>query len=79
MTNLLKSLTSENKLCTGCGACLNICPVNAIHMEKNPQGFLYPVVDRDICIDCDNCERICPKLHAYQGNTESPVCYAVRA
>ncbi len=79
MTNLLKSLTSENKLCTGCGACLNICPVNAIHMEKNPQGFLYPVVDRDICIDCDNCKRICPKLHAYQGNTDSPVCYAVRA
>lgn len=79
MTNLLKSLTSENKLCTGCGACLNICPVNAIHMEKNPQGFLYPVVDRDICIDCDNCKRICPKLHAYQGNTDSTVCYAVRA
>ncbi len=79
MTQLLGILKSEKKLCTGCGACVNICPVNALHMEKNPQGFLYPTVDPDVCTDCKRCKKICPKLHAYQGNTDSPQCYAARA
>lgn len=77
--NLLETLASANKLCTGCSACLNICPAGAISMEKNAQGFLYPVVDPAVCIDCHKCEKVCPKLHAWQGNTDSPVCYAARA
>lgn len=79
MTHLLGTLESEKKQCTGCGACLNICPVNAIHMEKNGQGFLYPAIDPDVCIDCKRCEKICPKLQAYQGNADLPECYAARA
>lgn len=79
MTNLLGMLAEEKKHCTGCSACLNICPVNAIHMEKNAQGFLYPVVDPDVCTECKRCERICPKLQAYQENTDAPACYAARA
>ncbi|MCX4339835.1 MAG: polysaccharide pyruvyl transferase family protein [Lachnospiraceae bacterium] len=79
MTRLLGMLEAEKKHCTGCGACLNTCPVDAIHMEKNPQGFFYPVIDSDICIDCKRCENICPKLHAWTGNTASPECYAARA
>lgn len=79
MAYLTGKLESEKKWCTGCSACLNICPVDAIHMEKNAQGFLYPVVDPDKCIDCKKCEKICPKLHAYQGNTDCPDCYAARA
>ena len=79
MTDLLETLTLKNKLCTGCGACLNICPVNAIHMEKNAQGFLYPAVEPDICMECNQCIKVCPKLHAWLENTDSPVCYAARA
>lgn len=79
MIHLLGILETKGKQCTGCSACLNICPVDAIHMEKNAQGFLYSVVDPDRCIDCRKCEKICPKLHAYQGNTDCPDCYAARA
>ena len=31
--------------CYGCTACAEICPKNAIAMEKDNEGFLYPVVD----------------------------------
>lgn len=79
MNHLIRFLESEKKQCTGCGACLNICPVDAIHMEKNAQGFFYPAVDTNVCIDCNKCENICPKLHAYRENTDSPECYAARA
>ncbi len=48
-------------LCSGCSACLNICPKKAISMKKE-NGFLYPSIDYSVCIDCHNCEKICPQL-----------------
>ncbi len=48
------------KKCTGCSACFNICPMNAIKMEMNEQGFLYPFVEHKKCIDCKLCEKVCP-------------------
>ena len=59
--------------CTGCGACASICPRKAITMQPDEEGFLYPVVNGDLCVECDLCEKRCPagkvlaenKLHAY--------------
>ena len=31
--------------CTGCGACVSICPKQAITMQPDAEGFLYPKVD----------------------------------
>lgn len=45
--------------CTGCGACTNACPVNAIQMELNDEGFLYPEVDMNKCVGCNLCTLIC--------------------
>ena len=47
-------------LCTGCAACVNICPVNAITMQEDKDTFLYPVVDKNLCINCGKCEKACP-------------------
>lgn len=46
--------------CSGCEACLNICPQNAINMSSDDEGFWYPVIDSDTCIGCNKCNRICP-------------------
>ena len=48
----------EKEKCTGCGACMNICPVQAIRMVADGEGFLYPAVDREKCIGCGLCEKV---------------------
>lgn len=45
--------------CCGCSACKNICPVQAIQMKYDKEGFLYPVIDTNLCIDCGSCKDIC--------------------
>ena len=53
----------DKKGCTGCGACHNICPKNAITMQVDEEGFKYPVIDKEKCINCKLCEKICPVLN----------------
>lgn len=76
---MLELLKSNGKNCTGCGACYNICPKDAIQMASDPQGFLYPIVDNSICIHCKRCEQVCPKLGTDVQNSPEPDCYAARA
>lgn len=51
--------------CVGCGACANICPKHCITMRINEEGFLYPHVDEAFCIECKNCQLVCPVLNQY--------------
>ena len=32
-------------------------------MQADEEGFLYPFVDKDACINCGACEKVCPILH----------------
>ena len=41
--------------CTCCGACVPVCPVDAIS-EGDPKY----IIDPDICTDCGACEPECP-------------------
>lgn len=51
--------TKNKKDCTGCGACYASCPVKCITMQKDEEGFQYPVAS-DECIHCGKCEKVCP-------------------
>jgi ferredoxin len=46
--------TDEEK-CTGCGTCVDICPVNALTMDGE-----FPVIDEDWCVGCGVCALQCP-------------------
>lgn len=50
-------LAREN--CCGCAACYATCPVGAIVMRPDEEGFLYPVVDAMKCIRCYKCLSVC--------------------
>lgn len=54
-----EELCPEKKNCCGCGACINICPQNAIRFNEDKDGFLYPEIDEDRCINCLKCKKIC--------------------
>lgn len=49
--------------CCGCSACSEACPVNCIAMVSDTEGFKYPEIDRDRCVDCKRCENICPAVN----------------
>ena len=54
---------TDKSHCCGCTACVSICPKQCIAMREDEEGFLYPVVDDFLCIDCGLCEKVCPVLH----------------
>lgn len=53
----------QKSKCSGCHGCYNICPKNAIEMIQDEKGFLYPKVNKEKCIDCGLCDRVCPILN----------------
>ncbi len=70
----------DKNICTGCGACRNICPVNAITMASDKEGFLCPEINKDLCTECGLCYNKCPAVNEdiYANNAE-PHVYAAYA
>jgi len=43
------------ELCTGCGACVKVCPVEAITVQNG-----VAQIDADACVECGVCVDECP-------------------
>ena len=50
----------KKEICCGCGICVAKCPAHCIKMQEDSEGFFYPEVDRNLCINCNLCAKICP-------------------
>ena len=59
--------------CCGCGACMNICPRNAIMMVEDECGFLYPRIDESLCVKCQRCTKVCAFQNHNETNTPQKV------
>ena len=46
--------------CCGCTACAMICPKGAISMLADSEGFEYPTINAELCINCKMCVGVCP-------------------
>ena len=53
-------LFSRKDQCCGCTACFSICPIEAIIMEPDEEGFEYPVINYEKCVKCNLCLKVCP-------------------
>lgn len=88
----LKEATSfeENKIkdkeykitdyCCGCGACTTVCPVDAIRIEKDIEGFEHYFINQEKCIQCGKCKTVCPMCDIIaQEIKNSKGLYAVKS
>lgn len=70
--------------CTGCGACLNICPKKAIMPQQDVEGFEIPIIDPNKCVNCDLCKKVCPVIHfdeikdKVEEDNSQQIAYAAR-
>jgi coenzyme F420-reducing hydrogenase beta subunit len=66
--------------CCGCTACIAVCPKEAISMQPDTMGFLYPVVDERKCVGCGKCEKVCAFSDRYDksANLEKPLAFGAR-
>jgi formate hydrogenlyase subunit 6/NADH:ubiquinone oxidoreductase subunit I len=62
----VRLLAVITEACTGCGTCVDFCPVDCIDGAPNPEvpGTAHPAVQihEDECVGCEVCARVCEEL-----------------
>ena len=53
--------------CLSCGLCVDICPKTAIQLQCDKNGFYYPVINQEKCIDCGLCSKNCIVNNEIEG------------
>lgn len=69
----------EKAECCGCNACGDACPQGAISYTVDNEGFWYPKVNKEMCVDCGLCDKVCPCINecsSKKKNKTEPDCYA---
>jgi len=70
--------------CTGCGACVAVCPVSCISFRDDTEGFWQPCLNVKECTGCGRCSTVCPVVHSaasvfavigkiIEGKSQSPL------
>lgn len=77
-----KEVTTKIKKgeCTGCGACVSICPTEALELRQDELGYYRAYINYEKCINCGKCSTICPVLNNPESKNEvRPKCYELIA
>lgn len=68
---------SDKKYCCGCAACVQACPKHCIQLHEDERGFSYPQVNKDLCINCGLCDKVCPYLNSTRPSIPIKVISAI--
>lgn len=63
--------------CSGCGACVAICPQNAIEVKKDDLGFHCIKIIETKCVHCDLCKKVCP-IQFQNGDNEILCAFGIK-
>ena len=64
--------------CCGCMGCGDICPKGAIKAVKDENGFTYPEVNAELCVDCGLCMKKCSFVNKTGAEKEVTAVWAYR-
>jgi len=65
--------------CCGCFGCVNECPIGCVSLKNDSEGFPYPFIDEDKCINCGMCNKVCPILNPpIIDSNEKPKAFVVQ-
>lgn len=68
---------TDKSSCCGCNACGDVCPKQAISFVTDVEGFWYPEVNTQKCIECGLCDKVCPFINS--NNPKEPLAvYAAK-
>lgn len=67
--------SGDKKTCSGCSTCVQICVKKALVMQPDEEGFLYPVLNTDLCIQCGLCDSRCPEFLDKSNVGNDQHCY----
>lgn len=65
--------------CTGCGACVSICPKDALTLVPDKEGFYMPKLDESKCIDCHLCEKTCQVFDTESSSSNFRMPYMTKS
>ena len=65
---MYNTIINVKDACTGCEACVQACPTKAIEFKPSKEGFLYPYIIQDKCINCGRCAKVCTQMLSVLGN-----------
>ncbi len=54
---LSQDITRDEQRCTHCGACVTICPTEALYLDAKSRKIIF---DPEKCIACELCVKGCP-------------------
>lgn len=67
--NTTNKCIAVNDACTGCMLCAYMCPRGCIASCSDNDGFIYPRVNQEECVDCGICQTVCDSFKKHERRT----------
>ena len=74
----MKTVYFNKANCCGCTSCYSICPMDAIKMIEDTEGFYYPFINKSKCIECKMCKEVCPLNNKATRNNKPLKLFGVK-
>ena len=71
----IDNIVDLGQKCTGCMACVDVCPKNCINPVEGKGGFKYTFIDDSACVNCGKCYSVCP-IETHQKHTDEQQLHA---
>ena len=68
----------QKSQCCGCAMCSFACPTKAIQMNCDFEGFAFPEVNTELCVNCNKCKAVCP-IDTENKYTQETLAYAAHS